>query len=170
MGGCGRCTGRGENVAPETADVLAGVGRHVGGPRGTDRAQIIVAHAAPLAERQPQIRELGLVPAHADPEDEPPLRCLVDRRGRLGRDQRVAVGQHDDAGAELDRARAPGEIGEQRERIGPVRPVVLRRGRLGQDVIRHEDAVEPQPLRGDRQLFRLGDRELPDGKESRRTS
>ena len=65
---------------------------------------------------------------------------------------------------ELDAPGAPGQEGQQRERIGPVAAVVLGGGGLGQDVVGDEDAVEPELLRARRQRFGLRHRELPDGK------
>src|SRR4030095_7960475 len=150
---------------PGEAHVLALVLRHVGRPGGLDRADVVVAQPAALAERQAQGGELRLLPAHAHTEDEASARALIDGRRSLGRHQRVAVGQHDDAGSELDPARAAGEEREQRERIRPVTAVVLRGGRLGQDVVGNEDAVEPQLFRLQCERLGLGDRELPDRKD-----
>jgi len=144
------------------ACVLPLVLGHVGGEGRLDRADVVVAQLAALPERQTQVRELRLVPAHADAENETPARGLVDGGRRLGRDEGAAVGEHDHAGAEVDAAGAAGEEGEERERIGPVAAVVLGRGRLGQDVVGHEHAVDPQLLRARRQRLRLGHGELPD--------
>src|SRR6266851_7505915 len=154
---------RGEGGARE-AHVLAAVLRDVGGEGGLDGADVVVAEPAALVERQPQVHELGLVPTHPDPEDEAAARGLVHGGRGLGRDQRVAVGEHDDAGPQADALRAPREEGEQREGIRPVTAVGLGGGGFGQDVVGDEDAVQPQLLRARRQRLRFRHRELPDGK------
>src|SRR5207247_5755248 len=77
------------------------------------------------------------------------------------------VGKHDDAGAEVDALRAPGEVREERKRVWPVAAIVLGGGGRGEDMIRDEDAVETQLLRARRQRRCLGDRELPDREHDR---
>src|SRR3989442_1141033 len=153
----------GERGAGE-ARVRALVLRNIAGPGRLDRAEIVVAQAPALPEWQAEVYELGLVPAHADAEDEAPARRLVDGGCRLGGHEGVPVGKHDDAGAEVDALRAPGEVREERKRVWPVAAIVLGGGGLGEDMIRDEDAVETQLLRARRQRLCLGDRELPDRK------
>src|SRR3989454_3072864 len=153
----------GERGAGE-ARVRALVLRNIAGPGRLDRAEIVVAQAPALPEWQAEVYELGLVPAHADAEDEAPARRLVDGGCRLGGHEGVPVGKHDDAGAEVDALRAPGEGREERKRVWPVAAIVLGGGGLGEDMIRDEDAVETQLLRARRQRLCLGDRELPDRK------
>src|SRR4030095_2428782 len=96
--------------------------------------------------------------------DEAAAGGLIHGGRRLCRDQRVAIGQHDDAGAQLDAPRAPGQEGQQRERIRPVAAVVLRGGGLGQDVVGHEDAVEAERFRLRRERLRVRPGERPDRK------
>ena len=144
------------------AQVPALVLGHVGGPGRHDGAEVVVAHPPALPEGQPEAAELLLVPADTHTEDEAPARRLVHGRRRLGRHERVAVGQDDHAGAELDAPRAAGEVRQERERIRPVRAIMLRGGGLGQDMVRDEDPVEPELLRPQRERLRLADRELPD--------
>ena len=154
----------GRERGPAEAHVAALVLRNIVGPGGLDGPDVVVAQTSALAERQAEILELGLVPAHADAEDEAAARRLVHRGGGLGGHQGAPVRQHDDAGAEANALRPPRQIREQREGIGPVATIVLRRGRLGQDVVGNEDAVETQLLRSSRQRLRVSDRQLPDRK------
>ena len=121
IGGCGTCSAGARRWRPLKLTYSPLYSGTSAGPGRLDRADVVVAQPAALPERQAQVHELGLVPAHADAEDEPPARRLVDGGRRLGRHQRVAVGQYDDAGAELDAPRPPGEKGQERERIRPVR-------------------------------------------------
>ena len=149
---------------PAEREIAAGIARLVGRPRGLDDREVLVGHRAALRERQPQVLELGLVPADADAEDEAAARDLVDRGRGLRGDERIAIRQHDHARAHLDPVRPPGEEGEERERVGPGRPVVLRGGRLGHDVVGDEDAVPAELLRAQGHPLGLSRGQAPDGK------
>src|SRR5262249_47988036 len=91
----------------------------------------------------------GLRRAAADAELEPPAREQI-RRGRgLGHVERVLVAHVDHAGADLDPARPDAD---RREARG-------RRGELAREVVdADERAVDPDLLRGDRELDRLAER------------
>ena len=80
-------------------------GDRLAGPRGT----------AP--ERHPDRIELLLAPAHADPEDQPPLRQHVQAGYGFGDRQRIAQRKDEDARAELDRAGLRGDEGQRHERV-----------------------------------------------------
>src|SRR3989442_4003751 len=121
----------GERGAGE-ARVRALVLRNIAGPGRLDRAEIVVAQAAALPERQAEVHELGLVPAHADAEDEAPARRLVDGGCRLGRHEGAPVGKHDDAGSQADALRAPGQVRQELERVQPLGAVVLVSGEVRQ--------------------------------------
>ena len=91
----------------------------------------------------------GLGRAAADAELQPPAADQVGGRGLLGHVERVLVAHVDDAGADLDAARARADRGQQRE----------RRGELPREVV-HADvrAVEAELLGRHGELDRLHER------------
>src|SRR6059036_362265 len=160
IGGWGAWAGRKRGA--REGQVLAGEARLIGAPGGLDHAQILVGLCAALAERQPEVLELFLVPADPDAEDEAAARGLVDGRRGLRGHEWVAVGQHDDARANVDPPRPARDEGQERERIGPVRAVVLGGRRRRQDVIGHEHAVQSEVFGSQRQVLCIAHRQLPD--------
>src|SRR3989442_11423755 len=134
----------GERGAGE-ARVRALVLRDIAGPGRLDRAEIVVAQAPALPEWQAEVYELSLVPAYAHAEDEAPARGLVDGGCRLGCHEGAPVGKHDDAGAQADALRAPGQVREERKRVRPVAAVVLGSGGGGGGGIRGEGAPAAPP-------------------------
>ena len=104
-----------------------------------------------------QVLEFVLHPAHAHAEAHAPAGELVDGGDGLGRVHGMAVGEHDDAGAEAHGARARGGVGEHGESVPPgalsghpfAREVVgvARADGVGQeDVVDDPDGVEADLL------------------------
>ena len=92
------------------------------------------------------------VPAEPDAEPEPSLGQQVDLGGLLGDERRLALGQDDHAGDQLERG-ARGEVAEQHERLVERRVHVVRavprRVRLGigaEHVVVGEQVGEPELL------------------------
>jgi hypothetical protein len=100
------------------------IGRPLLTPDRAHRGQVLVGHRAPRLEWNPERPELGLEVSDAHAEDQAAAREDVERRELLGQDQRVALGQDDDAGAEPDPGGVRGEEGERHDRVGDA---VLRR-------------------------------------------
>ena len=74
--------------------------------------------AAGFVHRYPEAAELNPAEATPQPEDEATARHGVEHHGLLGHPDRVVPGQHDDHRPELHMARAPGQVGQHRERVG----------------------------------------------------
>jgi len=98
---------------------------------------------------------LVLVPAAADPEQEPPAGYLVEGRDQLGGLDRVALDDETDAGTELELFRGGGRGGQRHERVHHV-VILLRqvaaglvgRAARGRDVrvLRGPDRLKPARL------------------------
>ena len=98
-GPCGR-TGFGHDhdggdlheLAVERADVV--------GPQRAHREHVLACDRAPVGHRHTVIGDLVGVPTEPDAEHEPTARELIQRRDRLGGDDRVALRHETDPGAD----------------------------------------------------------------------
>ena len=110
IGGCGCCTGlRFEQHARRNARSCRRY-RLLLGPQRAERVDIFVGDGAAFGERRRHDGvELGLEPAGADPDRQPPAGQHIDRRELLGRENRRPV-RHDQ-----DRQHQPDARGLRRE-------------------------------------------------------
>ena len=101
---------------------LALEARIVLGPQGLEDPQHLVGLAAARMERRAQHLQLFLPPAHPHPDDQAPLRQRVDGGEHLGHDDRVAMAEHEDGGAQPCAAGAHGggRQGDHRLQVGLV--------------------------------------------------
>ncbi len=86
------------------------------GPHRAHQRQIFVGHATALCEGRGAHRlELLAQPAHAGTEDDATAGEDVDRRQRLRRNHRIAIGHDEHAGAEPHFRRGLREVGQERQ-------------------------------------------------------
>ncbi len=110
--------GLGEDADPvegEEFPVMLGAGVAPAGAH--DRERLVAPGAAPVEVAAQQL-DLLAHPAHAHPEHQPAPGEVVDGGGHLGREDRVPVREHQDAGAEphaLGDARHEGQRGQRLE-------------------------------------------------------
>ena len=119
------------------------VERPVAQHRGDDAEAVLEARES-IVERDVVARELDLVPAGADAEDDATATHLVERLGHLREEGRVAEGEGQDVRAELDPGRGRRERGQQRPRLPGAAPVAV--GITEADVVRHPDGIEADGL------------------------
>ena len=157
----------GERVHGAHADVTAAEGDGVGRPCLPHAREVLVGHRPALLERRRTERlEFLAQPAHPGAEDDAAAGEPVERGQHLGGHQWVAIGHHQDTGAEPRAAGRPRQRAEQRQRLqiilgGAARQLPRRRVRIdgarhrgGQhDVIGDEDRRIPERVgpRGHRQ-------------------
>ena len=120
----------------------------VGHPLAADERQDdrnrLFEPADAVVERVAECRVLGLVPPGAEPEDQPPVRDLVDRRRHLRRDRgRPEPGAQDDR-AKLGTLRRGRDGCEQRRRLVQARLVLV--GETEEDVVIQPEAVDAAGL------------------------
>jgi hypothetical protein len=105
------------------------------GPRLVDDFHRFLEAALALFDRYTEVREVILVIARADAQDQPPAREHVDKRGRLRQMHRVIQRRHQDVGADTN------AIGTHRNRRQQRQ--WARKHALGARVaLRHENTVE----------------------------
>jgi hypothetical protein len=92
--------------------VLAGEGDVRLGPQRLHNLDLLLRAAAPVAEIFIEADELDRVPADPDPETESSAAQHVKRRGLLGDEYRLTLGEDQHLGRELD---VPGTGGEKAE-------------------------------------------------------
>src|SRR6185436_17840489 len=156
---------------------LAREGRGTLRPQRLEDADVLVSYRAPPLElRRAERLELLAHPSHADAERDASLREHVDRRERLRRQHRVAVGHDHHA---RDQAQPRGLGGDERHERQLIEHVALaRKGaadrvrilRLDRDgkhqVVGDHDGRETQRLAAlDERLQRLGRRRLTAGRQ-----
>src|SRR6185503_13626674 len=115
--------------------------------RGDDPERFLEPADA-VVERISERRVLRLVPAAAEPEDQPPAGDLVGRDRHLSEQPGRSKGRRQDERAELDAARRRGEGAEDRPRL--VVPDLRSDRRTlvaGEEVVAEPEAVDPALLR-----------------------
>ena len=90
---------------------------HADGPDGGERLQEVLRAGAPPSQWDADGLELVGQPPRAEPDVEPAVRHVVNRRERLGQDDRCVVRQVQHRDAESDRGGAPGEERQRRQRV-----------------------------------------------------
>ena len=113
--------------------------------RGDD-PQALLERVETALERHAERRELGLVPAGAQAEDEPPTADLVERLGHLREQRRVPQRHRRDVGAEPDPRHGDGERREQRH--GFPGPAPRDRRVAEPEVVGDPERVEADGLAG----------------------
>ena len=113
-------------------------------PDGEHRVEVLVGAGGALRQLHAQRGELGLQVPHAHAEVQPPLRQHVEARGLLGEDERVALREDDDAGAEREPL---GRGRDEREVHQRVEDRVARPHRRGRDAGVGQHDVLPRPPR-----------------------
>jgi hypothetical protein len=131
-------------------DVLAVHSRLAAIEQQPQRFDRLVENVAALRLRHTRPDDDELVAAHAQSkaEQHPAIAEAIERRDLLGENDRIAKGRHQNAGAELDRARAGRAVGKRDHGLVPigrrgVRDSVIRRRR---QKIRRPHGVETEPL------------------------
>jgi hypothetical protein len=130
------------------------VAEHVG-----DDPQPVFETPEPLIERDAVARELRLVPARADTQDDPPAAHLVERLGHLGEQRRMAERDGEDIGAERHATGRRGQRRQQRPRLPGTAPFPARIPEP--HMVRDPDGIEPDRLRRLRHLQDVGPARRP---------
>src|SRR5512146_2004056 len=123
------------------------VRHHLAVQEALDQPDALLEPIEALAETRPEVQAervvLSLEPATAEAEDEPTVRQVVERRGELGRQARIAERVGRDEQAEPRPADDLGQGGE----AGPALELVVSPISLvGQQVIVQPDRVESGPF------------------------
>src|SRR5207244_4805500 len=118
------------------------------GPEGAQHLDLLLDALAAVSELLAEGVELDGVPADGDAEPEPPAAEDVHRRGLLGHEGRLALGQDEDAADELDLPGDRGEEAEEDQRLVELMAVGVRpleaAGPVG---VGAEDAVDGPDMR-----------------------
>ncbi len=156
----GDCLPRGLREAPDLVerDELPLVGCPLLAPALFHDPDGLVTKCPALGEGPPEGRDLFLHPAHAHPQDQPSAREMIQGGEHLRRENRVAVGEDEDRGPQLDPFGDPGDQrecgqwlkevcrGGERELAG-VAVRVARADRVGDDdVVADPEGVVPERL------------------------
>ena len=97
--------------------MVAGMGRAARLKHLGDDPERVLEAIESFFEREAVARELGLVPARAETQDEPTSADLVERLGHLGKEGRVPERRAQDVRSELDAGRCLGQGRQQRPRL-----------------------------------------------------
>ena len=131
---------------------VADVGHHGLAQESAQQRHLLRQPTSTVAERRAERLVLDSVPTESDAEAEPSLGQQVDLGGLLGHERRLALGQDDHPGHQLEPG-ARGEIAEQHEGLVERRGDVVRtapRGvRLGigaEHVVVRQQVGEPERL------------------------
>ena len=144
----GTCAGFGFTLTAAGGVAAALEAVLVGAPHAAHRLERLVEQLVAPLEVDAERAVLAAQVAGRDREREAPTGQRVDGRRRLGHEERVAVGQHDDVRDQPDPLGHRGDEGQRGERVERVvtaglEPLVRRRRVVGE-----RDAVEPGGLGG----------------------